>query len=137
MKTAENSVTAYDRPISWFLGGGKMKRIRWIVLIVACGGISLLQSCVTDSPQRLINQHDHAALANYYSQEAQQLQQKAKDWDFMAEFYEKHPDSSVKTESTQHAEHCRTIAQNYRKAAEEATALASEHRAQRPHGMVN
>jgi len=114
-----------------------MDRLRWVLLFVTVTAGVVLQSCASDSPQRLVNQHDHTALASYYSQEAQQLQQKAKDWDFMAEFYEKHPDSSVKTDSSQHAAHCRSIAQNYRKAAEEATALASEHRAQRPHGMIN
>jgi outer membrane PBP1 activator LpoA protein len=114
-----------------------MQELRWIMLFVTVAAGIVLQGCATDSPQRLINQNDHAALANYYSQEAQQLQQKAKDWDFMAEFYEKHSDSSVRTKSDQHAAHCRSIAQNYRKAAEEATALASEHRAQRPHGMIN
>jgi len=52
-----------------------MERIRWIALIIAVGGVALLQGCVGASPQHLINQHDHAALATYYSQEAQQLQQ--------------------------------------------------------------
>jgi hypothetical protein len=53
-----------------------------------------------------------------------------------AEFYEKHSEPHGKTEPKQHAAHCRTIAQNYMKAADEADALAQEHRAMRPHGMI-
>jgi hypothetical protein len=36
----------------------------------------------------------------------------------------------------QHAAHCKTIADAYRQAAAEADALATEHRGQLPHGMV-
>ncbi len=32
--------------------------------------------------------------------------------------------------------YCRTIAQNYMKAADEADELAREHRAMRPHGVM-
>jgi len=53
----------------------------------------------------------------------------------MAEFYEKHPEPNAK-DPAQHAAHCRTIAQNYKKAADEAEVLAQEHRAMRPHGMI-
>lgn len=84
----------------------------------------------------MISQHDHAGLANYYGQQAQELREKAKNWEFMAEFYEKHPEPEAKSGSSQHAAHCRTIGQNYRKAADEADALATEHRAMRPHGMI-
>ncbi len=54
----------------------------------------------------------------------------------MAEFYEKHPEPDAKADAVQHAAHCRAIAQSYVKAADEADALAQEHRAMRPHGVV-
>lgn len=88
------------------------------------------------APQQMISSHDHPRLANYYADQAQELREKAKQWEFTAEFYEKHPEPDTKADTAQHAAHCRTIAQNYRKAADEADALATEHRAMRPHGMV-
>jgi len=114
-----------------------MGKIRGVLLFAIITAGLPLQGCATDSPEQLIHQHDHAALANYYLIEAKKLEQKAKDWDFMADFYEKHPDPSESMGAAEHAAHCRTIAQNYRKAADEAAALASEHRRQRPHGMIN
>lgn len=127
--------------------------LRWGLLMVA-----LLSGCATEVPsttgemspgpsgeriggqaglshQQMISSHEHPRLANYYADLAQGLHEQAKEWEFMADFYEKHPEPNAK-DPTQHAAHCRTIAQNYRKAAEEADALATEHRALRPHGMV-
>lgn len=110
---------------------------RYVVFFLAMVSLAVMvQACTTTSPQRLIDRHDHAALANYYSQEAQQFREKAKDWEFMAEFYEKHPEPDPQV-SAQHAAHCRAVAQSYRKAADEAEALATEHRRQRPHGVIN
>jgi hypothetical protein len=57
----------------------------------------------------------HEGLANYYSKQAQELREKAKNWEFMAESYEKHTDLHAKTEPKQHAAHCRAIAQNFLK----------------------
>ncbi|WP_447978024.1 hypothetical protein [Candidatus Nitrospira bockiana] len=96
-----------------------------------------LQGCTATSPQRMLDQQDHAGLANYYSQQAQDFREKAERWDFMAEFYETHPPPHGKVDVPQHARHCREIAQSYRKAADEAEALAMEHRRLRPHGVVN
>ncbi len=71
-----------------------------------------------------------------YAQQAQELREKAKGWEMTAECYEKHSEPHGKTEPKQHAAHCRTIAQNYRKAADEADVLVMEHRAMRPRGVV-
>jgi len=114
-----------------------MAIFRFVPVIFALGLVVAMQACIGTSPERLIDQHDHPSLASYYAQQAQELRDKAKQWEFMAEFYEKHPEPEAKPDSAQHAAHCRTIAQNYQKAAEEADALATEHRRQRPHGMIN
>ena len=114
-----------------------MGKLSGVLLFATLTAGILFHGCATDSPERLIDQRDHATLANYYSVESKKLEQKAKDWEFMADFYEKHPDPSDTVSAADHAAHCRTIAQNYRKAAEEASALASEHRRQRPHGMIH
>ena len=113
-----------------------MKRIHLGWAMVVLGFVLALQGCAETSPQRMINANDHVGLANHYAQQAQELREKAKQWESWAEFYDKHPDLYGKTEPTQHAAHCRAIAHNHLKAADEADALAREHRAMRPHGMV-
>ncbi len=97
---------------------------------------AVAQGCTGRSPERMIDQHDHPGLAMYYSQQAEALREKAKHWEFMAEFYERHPEQETEA-SGAHAAHCRAIAQSYNKAADEAEALAREHRAMRPHGVVD
>lgn len=109
---------------------------RWVFMVVAAGLVVVLNGCAETSAQRMINANDHVGLANYYAQQAQELREKAKAWEGTAEFYEKHSDPHGKTEPKQHAAHCRAIAQNNLKAADEADALAQEHRAMRPHGMI-
>jgi hypothetical protein len=96
----------------------------------------VLQGCAETSVQRMINANDHHGLAIYYAQQAQELRAKAKAWEMTAEFYEKHSEPHGKTEPKQHAAHCRAIAQNYKKAADEAEALAQEHRAMLPHSTM-
>ncbi len=117
-----------------------MRTQKVVRMIVALGFVWVMQGCVSagTNPQQWIEQKDHASLANYYGQEAQRLSEKAKHWMDVAEFYEKHPDVSMgKLTAAEHAAHCRAIAEDYKKAAAEADALATEHRQQRPHGMVN
>ncbi|WP_447601345.1 hypothetical protein [Nitrospira sp. Nam80] len=109
---------------------------RWVSMLSTIGLVLLLYGCAENSTQRMISANDHNGLAAYYTQQAQELRQKAKQWEFTAEYYDKHVESQDKADSAQHAAHCRAIAQNYLKAADEADALAREHRAMRPHGMM-
>jgi len=113
------------------MGNGK-----WAFLLVGAGLILILQGCMETSRQRMIDANDHNGLANYYAHQAQDLREKAKGWEMTAEYYDKHSDPHGKTDPKQHAAHCRAIAQNYAKAADEADELAREHRAMRPHGMM-
>lgn len=53
-----------------------------------------------------------------------------------AECYEKHSEPHEKAEPMQRTAHCGAIAQNYMNAEDEADELAREHRAMRPHEMV-
>ena len=116
-----------------------MLMMRWalplIVLGVLVGGQSWAETAGTP-PQSMISANDHNGLAIYYAQQAQELREKVKSWEFTAEFYEKHQDPKTKAESAKHAAHCRAIAQNYKNAAAEAEALATEHRAMLPHGKM-
>ena len=109
---------------------------RWVSMLFTVGLVLVLYGCAETSTQRMISANDHNGLATYYSQQAQELREKVKQWEFTAEYYDKHVGSQGKADSAQHAAHCRAIAQNYKKAADEAEALAQEHRAMRPHGMM-
>lgn len=113
-----------------------MRHVRSVSVLVALGLVLVVQGCAGMSPQRLINANDHVGLANFYAQQAQELREKARIWDAWAEYYEQHDEPHGKTEAPQHAAHCRAIAQSCLKAADEADALAREHRERRPHGMI-
>ena len=113
-----------------------MRERKKILFLAGLGLVMLMQGCAETSTQRMISANDHNGLANYYNQQAQELREKAKQWEFTAEYYDKHVEPQGKADSAQHAAHCRAIAQDYKKAAEEADALAQEHRAMRPHGMM-
>ena len=116
-----------------------MLKMRWVLTLMVLGLLGWGQSWAETAgtpPQSMISANDHNGLAIYYTQQAQELKEKAKSWEFTAEFYEKHEDPKTKAESAKHAAHCRAIAQNYKKAAAEAEALVTEHRAMLPHGKM-
>lgn len=113
-----------------------MYKMRWIPACMVVGLVVVLQGCAETSTQTMINANDHVGLANYYTQPAQELREKAKGWQKTAEFYEKHSEPHGKTEPQQHAAHCRAIAQSYVKAADEAEELAREHSAMKPQGVM-
>ncbi len=95
---------------------------------LAFQGCALLQP----PPQDLVEKGDHAGLAKFYKEEAKELREKATVWDTLAESYERHREPHTKIEPQQHAAHCRAVAASYRKAADEADALATEHQQQIP-----
>ena len=109
---------------------------KFTMMLMAVGCVIALQACAGGPPREAIEQRDHPALVTYYKHQAEELREKAKRWDNLAESYEQHGDPHGKVEPKQHAAHCRAIAQNYRKAADEADALFTEHRAMLPHGMI-
>ena len=93
---------------------------------LAFQGCTLIQP----APQDLINKGDHAELTKFYKEQAQELREKATAWDTLAESYERHQEPHGKLEPQQHAAHCRAVAASYRKAADEADALATAHQRQ-------
>jgi len=109
---------------------------RLMMALLAMGCVVILQACAGGPPREAIEQRDHPALVAFYKQQAEEFREKAQRWDDLAESYERHGDPHGKLEPKQHAAHCRAIAQDYRKAAEEADALVTEHRAMLPHGMI-
>ena len=63
-----------------------------------CAGMSSQQSAGVPA-QQMISSHDHPRLANYYADQAQELREKAKQWEFAAELYEKHPELDAKADT--------------------------------------
>lgn len=87
-------------------------------------------------PQNLIIREDHAGLVNYYNERAQEIREEAKVWDMLAETYERQAEIQGKLGPKQRAVHCRAAAASYRKAADEANALATEHGQKLPQGVI-
>lgn len=85
------------------------------------------QSVAATGPEPGIAKGDHQALAMYYADQAQDFKAKARFWDNTAESYEHHPELYKASDIADQAAHCRQVARNYRKMADEAAALASEH----------
>ena len=84
-------------------------------------------SFAATDPGSSIAKGSHQELALYYADQAQDFKAKARFWDNVAESYEHHPELYKATDIADEAAHCRQIARNLRKMADEASALASEH----------
>jgi hypothetical protein len=98
-------------------------RLSFRVLLVF--GLTLaLQGCAT-SPQRMVERHDHAGLATYFSQEAEALRQRSNIWRSLAVGYDQ---QASKTTAKPFVYGCQQIANNYDRAAQQADELAALHR---------
>lgn len=100
-----------------------MRGLSFIVLLL----VFAMPSLAATGPEPGIAKGDHQALAMYYADQAQDFKAKARFWDNTAESYEHHPELYKSSDIADEAAHCRQIARNYRKMADEAAALASEH----------
>jgi len=89
--------------------------------------ILAITSFAATSPEPAIAKGSHQELAVYYADQAQDFKAKARFWDNTAESYEHHPELYKSSDIADEAAHCRQIARNYRKMADEVAALASEH----------
>jgi hypothetical protein len=112
------------------------RRVVILAVFLMVGGASVGCETMRPAPEYMITKKDHVGLANYYKNQADELREKAKSWDMLADSYERHGDPHGKVEPKAHAAHCKSVANSYRQAAEEADALAREHRNQVPHGMM-
>ena len=105
-----------------------MLKVKWTCAFMVLGLLVAMQSFAAESLETMISKGDHQGLQSYYSQQAQEFKTKADNWEFAAEFYEKHPgEPTGSVSSAQHIAHCRTIAESLRKAGHEARDLASQH----------
>jgi hypothetical protein len=71
---------------------------------------------------------DHERLAAHFDAKAAQLERDAKDHDELAEDYKRNPPVSRRVEKSQSSEHCRDLAKDYAKVAQDARRLAADHR---------
>ena len=101
--------------------------IRLVTIFTVLSLMLAMPSFAATGPEPGIAKGDHQALAMYYAEQAQDFKAKARFWDNTAESYEHHPDLYKASDIADEAAHCRQIARNYRKMADEAAALASEH----------
>lgn len=100
-----------------------MRGLSFIVLLL---GLAIPSFAMT-GPEPGIAKGNHQELAMYYAEQAQDFKAKARFWDNTAESYEHHPELYKSSDIADEAAHCRQIARNYRKMADEAAALATEH----------
>ena len=89
--------------------------------------ILAIPSFAATGPEPAIAKGNHSELAMYYADQAQDFKAKARFWDNTAESSEHHPELYKSSDIADEAAHCRQIARNYRKMADEAANLASEH----------
>jgi hypothetical protein len=104
-----------------------MLKVKWISAIMILGFLFAMPSFAGTGPETSIAKGDHQSLAMYYADQVQDFKAKARFWDNTAESYEHHPELYSATDIADQAAHCRQVARNYRKMADEAAALASEH----------
>jgi len=100
-----------------------MRGLSFIILLL----ILAMPSVASTGPEPAIAKGSHQELAMYYADQVQDFKAKARFWDNTAESYEHHPELYKASDIADEAAHCRQIARNFRKMADEAAALASEH----------
>jgi hypothetical protein len=101
--------------------------IRLVTTVMVLSLVLAIPSFAATGPEPGIAKGDHQALAMYYADQAQDFKAKARFWDNTADSYEHHPELYKSSDIADEAAHCRQIARNYRKMADEAANLASEH----------
>lgn len=108
-----------------------MRGMPFIILLL----LLAIPSIAATAPEPGIAKGDHQALATYYADQAQDFKARARFWDNTAESYEHHPELYKASDIADQAAHCRQIARNFRKMADEAANLASEHLSMVRHGQ--
>lgn len=108
-----------------------MRGLSFLVLLL----VLAIPSFAATGAEPAIAKGDHQALATYYAEQVQDFKSKARFWENTADAYEHHPELYKSSDVADQAAHCRQIARNYRKMADEAANLASEHLSLVRHGQ--
>ncbi|MDF0673620.1 MAG: hypothetical protein P0120_04665 [Nitrospira sp.] len=101
--------------------------LRLAAVFIMFSVVLAMHGCTTMGPVQGSAAGDHEKLAKYYADQALEFKGKAQFWDNKADAYEHHPELDNSTNAAEQAAYCREVAQNYRKMADEAAALASTH----------
>lgn len=109
--------------------------VRLLATFMFLSLVLAVPSFAASGPEPGIAKGNHQELANYYADQAQDFKAKARFWDNTAESYEHHPELYKASDIADQAAHCRQVARNFRKMADEAAALASEHLVLVRHGQ--
>ena len=102
-------------------------KVRFLISAIMILGFLFAMPSFAAGPETAVPKGDHQVLAMYYADQVQDFKTKARFWENTAESYEHHPELYKATDIADEAAHCRQIARNFRKMADEAAALASEH----------
>lgn len=109
-----------------------MLKVSWTCAFLVLGLLVAPQSFADHGdPEGIIGKAggDHFSLANYYEEQAQIHKTKAENWEFAADYYKRFPgEFTGKMTADEHIAHCRSIAEDFRKAEKEDRALAAKHR---------
>ena len=89
--------------------------------------VLVMPSFAGAATESAIAKGNHQELAQYYADQVQDFKAKARFWENTAESYEHHPELYKASDIADQAAHCRQISRNFRKMADEAATLASEH----------
>jgi hypothetical protein len=110
-----------------------MQQIKWTCAFLALGLLIVSQSFAGHPLEHMIGkgQGDHRLLVMQYEEMAQADLAKAENWDFVADYYEKFPKEYSGTTMTvkEHIAHVRSVAEDFRKQAQQHRDLAAKHRA--------
>ncbi|MCA9420745.1 MAG: hypothetical protein KC592_06995 [Nitrospira sp.] len=99
-----------------------------ILVLVIMTAITMLTGCASGPPAKLLERHDHAALARWYEQEAATLRQRAEEMRTMIRESRDYDSQGFYMDRLTLMKHCDDLADDYSKAADKAEELAQIHR---------
>jgi len=90
--------------------------------------ITILTGCASGPPAKLLERHDHAALAKWYEQEAISLRARAEEMRTMVREVRDYDSQGFYVDKLTLVKHCGDLADDYSRAADKAEELAQIHR---------
>ena len=99
-----------------------------ILVLGIMTAITMLTGCASGPPAKLLERHDHAALARWYEQEAATLRQRAEEMRTMIRESRDYDSQGFYMDRLTLMKHCDDLADDYSKAADKAEELAQIHR---------
>jgi hypothetical protein len=109
--------------------GHMIVRVKWIWAFLAMGLLYAAPTFAETDVDALIQKGSHRELSMHYAEVAKDLKSKADKWEHTAEVYEMQLGGDAADPNlNSHIIHARRIADDYRRASQDARDLAREHR---------